>query len=768
MSTLGWGAAKRAEVSTAIRRLFAAAQRFISVALAVIIGSMLVGQAHVFAATTCGGSVSIHTVTPASSNDFTITVNNTGSTDIGWVDITVPSANFTYTGNSVNGWSTADHDGGTTLSGNTIVPGQTETFSVTATTDITTAPSANWAVKVTSSSNPGVNPATCGGDFSTAISGHPPNDSMNGVSNVNVSGITSSAVTISWNSDMPTTSLIYYGATSNYGSTSAYATDLVTDHAITLSGLKGGSAYHFQVAGSDGQGGYAYSADNTFVTLTPPSKSSGDSSLPLTLNSSPIIPNKALDSEPPQITVATSLAGARKGAPVVSGTATDNKAVLRVEYSTDGGRNWLPVDSISGAGQKRATFSFKPLLTQDGNYEVQARAIDLGGNITNSPIQTLVIDRLPPLVGGNIISIGPQVVRPDADGSLKTLEGIDQKITLSAVGGPTEITLEASMQVRTKTGVKAYAQHFSLAHSPDTGLWSGIVSFTRAGTYDLTVHAVDGAGNTTDRTLSKIYVAGPSHTLDAATSKPVSSTVTVYYHEPESNTWVRWDAAAFGQQNPQTTKGNGSFSVYLPSGKYYLEAKARGYHAGVSNIVTLNQSEPLSTTLSLKRMHGVHIGSYTLAWPSFGMQTIKPLDVVNAATRSSLIGKPAPDFVLTDTEGMQVHTADLFGKPTLISFESTWAPTTEEQLQMIGRLQANQDINALPIALQDSLSRVNAFTAIANSKLRWLVDPDSSLTASYPVQSLPTAYFIDRKGIVQKVVVGVLSEKEALNILAGL
>jgi len=736
----------------------------------------IVSPLPAFAATTCTSSVSIHDTQPAWSDQYNITVNNTGTTDINWIDITVPSSNFNYIGNSIsNPWQTADHDGGTTITGSTITAGHSVVFSVSAATDISTASTANWQVKVKQVG--GSTPLSCTGDLGTSISGHPPNDSMNGVSNVAVASITTSSAIITWDSDFSTSSLVYYGKTSNYGSTTPYNTTLVSSHSVTLSGLSAGTGYHFQVAGSDGQGAFVYSADNTFLTTAAPtqshnpSSSSGGTKSPTASTSQPtvVINQNSSDKVPPQITLNTVLKGAYQAVPIFSGTASDNQAVASVEYSLDNGENWLPADTVQTLGQKKVTFSFHPTITQDGNYQVMARVTDSGNNTAATASQTLVIDRLPPITGGNVISVGPQIVQPDSNGVVHVVEGIDQKIIMSAVGGPTSVVITASTNVRTGKRATVYTQSFSLTQSPDTGLWSGVLSFARAGTYTLSIHALDGAGNKTDHTLNITDVASPGKTIDAATKKPLAATVTVYTYEPESGTWSPWDGATYGQQNSQyTSTKTGAFRMLLPAGKYYVTAKAKGYHALVGSIVTVSHPTPLTATLSLHKLAGPSIFGHHFSLPSFGTQATTLAPVAAGAERNALIGQPAPDFTLQDTTGATVHTADLFGKPTVLSFASTWSPTTVEQLDSLGRLQSNSDVAVLPVALQENLSRVQAYTTIANLRLRWLADPDSTLSAHYQVQSLPTSYFIDRKGIVRHVVVGIMTEKQITDLLEGL
>jgi peroxiredoxin len=556
-----------------------------------------------------------------------------------------------------------------------------------------------------------------------------------------------------------------------------------SSHSVTLSGLNANTGYHFQVIGNDPGGNFVFSPDNTFLTAPSLAKSTSVTSIftmgptlpeSLTLPQSVIVgKGQAADTVAPTITLSPAALHAYKVPPTFSGTASDDKGVANVEYSTDGGKNWLPAAVVRIASQQKVTYTFTPLLPQDGNYVVLAKATDTGGNVTTTASQIIIIDRLPPIVGGNVVSSGPQISEPSSDGTIKSLEGVDQKITLSAVGGPTAITLEASTANNTKKSSKTFSQNFSMTFSADTGLWSGILSFARSGTYTLTANASDGAGNKTSRALNTVHVSSPGHSWDKKTHKAISSTVTVFYLEPETHAWVVWDGQAFGQINPQKTDQRmgktGSFSMLLPAGTYYMKAQAPGYHTLVGSIFTINQPTPLTTDLSLAPIHGIHLGEHYLSLPNLSVQqmSLSP-DSPKNVNPNNLIGLQTPNFSLVDTNGTTVHAADLLGLPTIISFESTWSPTTAEQLSALASLQSKSGINVVPVALQEQPDRVRAYTDTAGVQLRWLVDPDSTLSASYHVQSLPLHYFIDRKGIIRQVVVGVLSDQEMLDRLTGL
>ena len=81
-----------------------------------------------------------------------------------------------------------------------------------------------------------------------------------------------------------------------------------------------------------------------------------------------------------------------------------------------------------------------------------------------------------------------------------------------------------------------------------------------------------------------------------------------------------WDGAAFGQRNPQKTSSSGTFNLFLPAGKYYLQATAPGYHTLISNIIDANQPTPVTADLLLHQMHGPHLAGHYLTTPSLAVQ----------------------------------------------------------------------------------------------------------------------------------------------------
>jgi peroxiredoxin len=89
------------------------------------------------------------------------------------------------------------------------------------------------------------------------------------VSGVNISQITSSTATITWQTDKPATSQVNYGITTAYGSTTPLDEKLTTSHNIPLTGLQPNTTYHFRVESKDASGNDSTSGtDQTFTTLS--------------------------------------------------------------------------------------------------------------------------------------------------------------------------------------------------------------------------------------------------------------------------------------------------------------------------------------------------------------------------------------------------------------------------------------------------------------------------------------------------------------------
>lgn len=90
------------------------------------------------------------------------------------------------------------------------------------------------------------------------------------ITNVVASAITSGSATITWTTDVPADSLVEYGLTTAYGSTSALYPTLAGSHSVTLGALQSNTLYHFRVRSTTAAGSTNVSTDQTLQTAVPP------------------------------------------------------------------------------------------------------------------------------------------------------------------------------------------------------------------------------------------------------------------------------------------------------------------------------------------------------------------------------------------------------------------------------------------------------------------------------------------------------------------
>ncbi|HUE69823.1 MAG TPA: fibronectin type III domain-containing protein, partial [Pirellulaceae bacterium] len=88
------------------------------------------------------------------------------------------------------------------------------------------------------------------------------------ISGVTVSSITKSEASIGWTTNEVADTQVEYGTTTNYGTTTALDSVLVTNHFASLTGLSGGTTYHYRVKSRDALGNLSVSGDFTFTTAS--------------------------------------------------------------------------------------------------------------------------------------------------------------------------------------------------------------------------------------------------------------------------------------------------------------------------------------------------------------------------------------------------------------------------------------------------------------------------------------------------------------------
>lgn len=90
------------------------------------------------------------------------------------------------------------------------------------------------------------------------------------ISNVQATAVTETSATITWTTNNSASSLVSYGTSLSYGSSSPLNSTLVTSHSVILTGLTPGTLYDYTVNSTAGTGVQVASANYSFTTVTPP------------------------------------------------------------------------------------------------------------------------------------------------------------------------------------------------------------------------------------------------------------------------------------------------------------------------------------------------------------------------------------------------------------------------------------------------------------------------------------------------------------------
>ena len=123
------------------------------------------------------------------------------------------------------------------------------------------------------------------------------------------------------------------------------------------------------------------------------------------------------------------------------------------------------------------------------------------------------------------------------------------------------------------------------------------------------------------------------------------------------------------------------------------------------------------------------------------------------------MGFAAPDFSLQSISSTDYSLSALKGKPVIINFWASWCPPCRAEMPAFQKAfleYQSSDIVILGINAtdQDQPADVVDFVGRNNISFPILLDHTGIISRSYHLYSLPTTFFIDRSGIIQKVIIG--------------
>jgi peroxiredoxin len=129
-------------------------------------------------------------------------------------------------------------------------------------------------------------------------------------------------------------------------------------------------------------------------------------------------------------------------------------------------------------------------------------------------------------------------------------------------------------------------------------------------------------------------------------------------------------------------------------------------------------------------------------------------------------------FQLTDLDGHPIRLADLRGKVVWLNFWASWCPPCQHEtpvLRTLSERYLDRGLEVVGISVQETTPDDVAAYA-ARYQLRYTIGFDASgyVFHAYKVYALPTQFFIDTNGVIQRVLNGPVDEAGAAALIESM
>jgi cytochrome c biogenesis protein CcmG/thiol:disulfide interchange protein DsbE len=138
-----------------------------------------------------------------------------------------------------------------------------------------------------------------------------------------------------------------------------------------------------------------------------------------------------------------------------------------------------------------------------------------------------------------------------------------------------------------------------------------------------------------------------------------------------------------------------------------------------------------------------------------------------AAMSSPREGFAAPDLELALLDGREVRLSDLRGQVVVLTFWASWCPPCRAEMPALQTLHDEYDTRGVVVlagnsTIQDSEQAARVFVSEFKLTFPIALDPNGDATRDYQVRALPSTFFIDRGGVIRRVVLGGLLSRSVL------
>jgi peroxiredoxin len=164
----------------------------------------------------------------------------------------------------------------------------------------------------------------------------------------------------------------------------------------------------------------------------------------------------------------------------------------------------------------------------------------------------------------------------------------------------------------------------------------------------------------------------------------------------------------------------------------------------------------------------VQSGGQEASDDGFGTVDLPAARNVTSQAPNARDGRAAPDFLLPQLNGQPVRLSDLQGRPLIVNFWASWCATCRAEVpDLIDLYDAHKEkgLLLLGVNLRETEDAAARFAGEFGINYPIVFDRDGDVAGTWriggPNQGVPSTYFIDRDGVVRKVVFGTVTKKLA-------
>ncbi len=127
------------------------------------------------------------------------------------------------------------------------------------------------------------------------------------------------------------------------------------------------------------------------------------------------------------------------------------------------------------------------------------------------------------------------------------------------------------------------------------------------------------------------------------------------------------------------------------------------------------------------------------------------------AAAPSIVGKPAPDFVLRGLDGRNLRLSEFRGQVVLVNFWARSDGDSRQQMPALDRINITYQragLVVLGVSVDEDLRRAKEFAAAMSVSYPILFDTGTEIGKDYFLAKMPMTILVDRSGIVRYSAVG--------------